>query len=431
MLSELLEKKSKIGTKGSIAYIASWLSKCVSNLEDLNKCIQGRSDIRVSEVTTVIGLFEKMSLLSFVDDNCFQCPDILKFKDAEESEFICWFTQAYVKFIIDNGIINLDNISFSISRNKYIIAKSAISTKNACYRNLLLELNVIRCLSDGSYEIISLIDRAIEDYSRTKKKSTSEVELLENLEKQRELGAKGEEFVLNFEKKRITNPILQNTINRISIIDVSAGFDIVSYNNDGSTKFDRFIEVKTYVGNPHFYWSKNEIEKARLMGDAYYIYLVNGGKIDQPGYKPQCISNPIKNIIQTTEWMKTSQSFLVELLYTHGNDKTPQVSLKLEDNDCSQQELNRYCENVNILQQIINTSIMLGETAMQQLEIILSRINDNNNGIYKQSLSLLREAINANHTKSGLTVGTLNNFGTVNDLSGSKINIDKEDILNS
>ncbi len=426
MLSELLEKKSKIGTKGSIAYIASWLSKGVYNLDDLNKCIQGRPDIRVSELTTVVGLFEKMSLLSFTDNNTIQCGESLKINAADERGFIQWFTREYVKFIIDSGIINLENITYSITRNKYVISKSAISTKNACYRNLLLELNVIHSLSDGSYEIISLIDDAIEDYLNTKKKSTTEEELLENLEKQRELGARGEEFVLKFERQRITNPALQNTINRISIIDVSAGFDIVSYNNNDSHKFDRFIEVKTYVGNPHFYWSKNEIEKARLMGDAYYIYLVDGGKIDQPGYEPQCISNPIKNIIQTTEWMKTSQSFLVELVYLHGNEKTPRVSLKLEDNDCSQQELNDYCKNVDVLQQIITTAIMLGDTAMQQLELILSRINDDNDGVYKQSLSMLREAINAYHSKPEHSIGTLNNFGTVNDYSGSKISIEQK-----
>lgn len=124
--------------------------------------------------------------------------------------------------------------------------------------------------------------------------------------------------------------------------------------------------------------------------------------------------------------MKTSQSFLVELVYLHGNEKTPRVSLKLEDNDCSQQELNDYCKNVDVLQQIITTAIMLGDTAMQQLELILSRINDDNDGVYKQSLSMLREAINAYHSKPEHSIGTLNNFGTVNDYSGSKISIEQK-----
>ena len=65
-------------------------------------------------------------------------------------------------------------------------------------------------------------------------------------------------FVLCFEKVRIGHPLCEN-IKRISEIDVSAGYDIVSFNSSQSQKLDRFIEVKA-ISNNGFYWSKNEFE---------------------------------------------------------------------------------------------------------------------------------------------------------------------------
>ena len=97
----------------------------------------------------------------------------------------------------------------------------------------------------------------------------------------------------------------------ISIIDVAAGYDIVSYNNDEAIEHDRFIEVKSYVGSPHFYWSNNEIETAKLYGNKYYIYLIDASKMTDEKYVPDIICNPAEEIIASEKWIMNPTSFIV------------------------------------------------------------------------------------------------------------------------
>jgi hypothetical protein len=66
---------------------------------------------------------------------------------------------------------------------------------------------------------------------------------------------------------------------QFSHIDVSAGYDIASLKDQGSSIIDKFIEVKSYSGSPYFYWSKNEIEVAKQERDNYFLYLINRDEI--------------------------------------------------------------------------------------------------------------------------------------------------------
>ena len=311
MLSDLLKNKSKIGPVESIAYVAYWLSIGTSSIDDLEKCIQGHPSIRISYIRPVLGLFEAMSLVD-IDGNYISNKIDWRDIDCQVAPFLTWFSPIYVEFLIQNDIIDLDKISYSIVKKKYILSSTAINPiKYACFRNLLIDLQLIEYNYDGSYSINKLIDETI---LKTQKRKISENELIDKLAKERELGILGEEFVLAYEKQRITNKELQKEIKIISQIDVAAGFDIVSFRDNASQTFDRFIEVKTFSGKPHFYWSKNEIDKARLMGDAYCIYLVDYDKMQNIGYTPQCIINPIKNIMDAEGWIITPQSFLIEPL---------------------------------------------------------------------------------------------------------------------
>ena len=62
---------------------------------------------------------------------------------------------------------------------------------------------------------------------------------------------------------------LAGKVRRISEVDVTAGYDIISYNSIKSKETDRFIEVKARSSSG-FYWSKNEYETAKLKGEPYY-----------------------------------------------------------------------------------------------------------------------------------------------------------------
>ena len=112
------------------------------------------------------------------------------------------------------------------------------------------------------------------------------------------------------EKQRL--PERANKIKRISDIDVSAGYDIVSFENSASIKYDKLIEVKTYIGAPHFYWSDNEVDVARIKGTKYYLCLVDYEQIDKDGYEPLFIKDPYSKIFSDDNWLVTTSSFYVQ-----------------------------------------------------------------------------------------------------------------------
>lgn len=91
----------------------------------------------------------------------------------------------------------------------------------------------------------------------------------------------------------------------------SAGYDILSCNSLTSDTYDRYIEVKAFRGSPHFYWSENERSVAALLGDNYFIYLVNLNHTSDPLYSPTVIQNPACNIF-SSGWLIKPQSYLVQ-----------------------------------------------------------------------------------------------------------------------
>ena len=116
--------------------------------------------------------------------------------------------------------------------------------------------------------------------------------------------------MLGLEKKRL--PELAQKIKRISDFDVAAGYDIVSYENNGSGQYDRFIEVKCYMGSPHFFWSENESDVAKIKADKYILCLVDYLKMGEPGYQPEFIRNPYETIFGSDEWLVNASSYRIQ-----------------------------------------------------------------------------------------------------------------------
>jgi hypothetical protein len=102
-------------------------------------------------------------------------------------------------------------------------------------------------------------------------------ELHLNLELQAQAGREAEEHALRFEKRRLQELGLVTEANRIELISdtiVNAGYDIVSFSTS-TPEPNRFIEVKSVGADSSFYWSRHELEVAKVLGSLYYLYLVN------------------------------------------------------------------------------------------------------------------------------------------------------------
>lgn len=111
----------------------------------------------------------------------------------------------------------------------------------------------------------------------TKGKRTERPDYIKNHEENQRLGLLGEKLVIRKEAEQLIAkglPHLADKIRHVSVIENDmAGYDVLSYNPDGSK---RHIEVKTTRGgiNADFFLSANEISFASQNADSYHIYRV-------------------------------------------------------------------------------------------------------------------------------------------------------------
>lgn len=127
--------------------------------------------------------------------------------------------------------------------------------------------------------------------------------LLKILEQRKEHGLIAENFVVNFERERLCNCGRENLaklVKKISTTNVSAGYDILSFDGASSEENpNRFIEVKgTSSDEVIFFISKNELEKAKNLQNKYWLYCVSNVK-DEKLSKLKIIRNPYKAFCDT------------------------------------------------------------------------------------------------------------------------------------
>ncbi|MGX7244387.1 DUF3883 domain-containing protein [Enterococcus quebecensis] len=143
---------------------------------------------------------------------------------------------------------------------------------------------------------VELLDKNLLTSSGERERSNNnrnngDVDFLEKNRQNTITGNRGEEIVLKYEKDRLkSNKNLQQQVERKSLKDHKLGYDILSFDNDGSK---RYIEVKSTVqsfnSEGSLYISKNELEKARELAN-FWIYLVFDARSENP--KLVCIPSP-------------------------------------------------------------------------------------------------------------------------------------------
>lgn len=120
-------------------------------------------------------------------------------------------------------------------------------------------------------------------------------------------GDHGEDYVLSLERKRLAGHPLLHKVVIAGRSDVGLGYDIASFESLASQHIDRYIEVKTYNGNPHFFLSQSEYAAAEKHRFNYYIYLIDETHIDTPNYRPHIIRNPIETLNKGSNWQQRTQ----------------------------------------------------------------------------------------------------------------------------
>lgn len=141
----------------------------------------------------------------------------------------------------------------------------------------------------------------------------TQAELLRRLELQRQRGDLAEQKALEIEKRRLADlgrPDLAARVERISPHDVSAGYDIRSFEKNETP---RLVEVKSSVGSQiTFEWSVGERATATKHGDAYFIYFVPFSFTLPDLTSPVVLlKNPIE-LIHSGRLLETPSSFHVK-----------------------------------------------------------------------------------------------------------------------
>lgn len=122
------------------------------------------------------------------------------------------------------------------------------------------------------------------------------------MEQQQVYGEEAEKYVLNFEFIRLKE---QKEIDWVAEYIVNEEYDIASYNHESDELPNRFIEVKSYDGETHIFWSRNEFSVAKRKKDDYWLYLVNRLEMNKVEYVPITIQNPYEEILNNDKnWYK-------------------------------------------------------------------------------------------------------------------------------
>lgn len=309
MLTEL-KRCNSIGNVDGILFLVSIMAgkERISRDEIRNRCALENS-ITVN-CPGAVAFFEYLRLVDTTSDTVMPLPELDTLAAKSNGEIIEQLAAMSINRLAEEGFFDKDATGFDAEKEHLTIKKSAFPLAYAAVRNFLTMAGALDKEENGEMCVAGNYESDWTEQLRNRRKKFTLEQLLEQQEEQSRRGLEAEEFVLGLEKKRL--PELAQKIKRISDFDVAAGYDIVSYENNGSEQYDRFIEVKCYMGSPHFFWSENESDVAKIKADKYILCLVDYLKIGEPGYQPEFIRNPYKTIFDSYEWLVNASSYRIQ-----------------------------------------------------------------------------------------------------------------------
>ena len=172
-------------------------------------------------------------------------------------------------------------------------------------RNFLIELGVVNYDMDMRKYILTARYASLLASAKTSVSVKTQLQLEKELIERRVIGATAEELIVKYERLRVgTN--YAHKVDRVSMWNTAAGYDIVSVSIVADRVLPRFIEVKAVSSSTHqFYWSKKEIEIARDLSSLYFLYLVPVMHDDYYDMKRLVIiPDPCKNVLyKDSKWL--------------------------------------------------------------------------------------------------------------------------------
>lgn len=312
MLEEL-RRCNSIGDKGGIEFFSKLIFEGTNlTIDGIENNCNFNSQIKINPRYSIL-TFLYLEIITLENTNI-SLTVKGRFVKAKYTLGLYWetLTAIILRSLISKGIITSNNFKLEIQSELLYYEITHFPLNAAVFRNLLFEIGKLQIVT-GKY-LIKIDDKNesfITKSVHVKNRKITEAELLQALEQNRIQGEIAEKWVYEYEKNRLECKSLAQKIKIVSKIDVTAGFDLVSFDSAASEFYDRFIEVKSFRSFPHFYWSKNEREVALLKGYSYYLYLVDLDKINYSNYHPIIIRNPRKELPIDSSWLIESETLKI------------------------------------------------------------------------------------------------------------------------
>lgn len=215
-------------------------------------------------------------------------------------------SKEYLHLLKNTNLIKFDDLY-----STYVVKNNYIPIRYSNIKNLLINLGFFY-FEEANKNHLILNCEYINKVKKIMKQMRSKISIEEFKEIQERkdfYGEQAEIFIISYEKNRLVGHQNVDKIERISEIDVGAGYDIISFESKHSEILDIYIEVKSFWENIGFFWSKNEIQAAKEKGESYYLYLVDRKELDQKSYKPHIIRNPYKQVFCDNKWKREVENW--------------------------------------------------------------------------------------------------------------------------
>jgi hypothetical protein len=180
-------------------------------------------------------------------------------------------------------------------------------------RNFLIGLGLLHIDSsettyriDESYPLIDV------DFKTSSRMSPDEFLMVQR--RREDIGRAAEFRILEYERTRLSkHPSLAEMVEHVAVENVTAGYDIRSYNDvlsENGSPIPRLIEVKAVSPwDYRFHWTRNEIETSRANRQNYYLYLLpvaGRNNFDIQGLR--IIGDPYLNVYENkNEWIRAEE----------------------------------------------------------------------------------------------------------------------------
>ena len=216
-----------------------------------------------------------------------------------------------IRIIYSNAVDNILSLDkkYDENRNLFYISRNKVELRYSGLIMLLNDLSFIQVIANRIFIFDEDLAKELsEKQNKTiTRRTISLIELENELTLRKEYGEIGERKAFEYETKLLAERGIAKAPKMISDIDVSAGYDLVSYLSSDSISYDKYIEVKSCQNKEQaFYLSRNELRIAKEKGENYYLYLYI-----RETDEIIIINDPYNRIYLSEEWAKEPQIYKI------------------------------------------------------------------------------------------------------------------------